>query len=630
MATRQKTVEFAHPPLAAMVDNVLTNSTQISVFLPESGKTFRKVWAIVTCNQTATAQGNVSTRRLQCRLGAAGYTTHTNSNLHSGSAEDIQAHHAVDLTAHFVTNWTGTSMTFDSQTLMDGTAAGAAWTNICVKLFVTYDYDDTSATQIKTVYIPLDMPRIQLATTKPGTATAVIPALDTELPEASKVYRNSFITVQGNQHRAAATDLTLRLQLDSTTQHNTGIYEGVGATDYFYRYVWDCPTLDPTIAMDFFAWASAADFDHQHAWLTVTYEFDATAANRVFVSVMLPMEIASPMGGTAAANFQRGTRNLWVQEPGTITTRQVAFFCFWDQIGPIAGLNMRLGTGSFLAYSDVATSLAGSNAAMVRNDAAVTLARGKNTFNFDAYRTDTSDLGMNVSGFWIVNYTADKPTLGYGAANRTVRNNMGAVFDGAAAAFRLVPAFSPNIASANYFINAVGVNYQYVSNSTGTAAGVAITAERLVAEDGLEWEPIYTDISHTDPESGLHECWASARALFRRWPGDTADNRVNIETDRRYRAVLANGCSSFDYLDMLVTYHNITYTCADSLSGGFTGTVNLELHRAGTGEKVLETTRTGDGTFSFDWYDNTEEMYVVASDGTNVGRSLPTLAAGSP
>jgi hypothetical protein len=630
MATRQKTVEFAHPPLAAMVDNTLTNSAQISVFLPESGKTFRKVWAVVTCNQTATAQGNVLTRRLQCRLGAAGYTTHTNSNLYTGSGEDIQAHHAVDLTAHFVTNWAGTSMTFDSQTLMDGTATAVAWTNVCVKLYVTYDYDDTSATQIKTVYIPLDMPRIALATTKPGTALAVIPALDTELPEASKVYRNSFITVQGNQHRAAVTDLTLRLQLDSTTQHDTGIFEGVGSTAYFYRYIWDCPTLDPAIAMDFFAWASATDFDHQQAWLTVTYEFDAAAANRMFVSVMLPMEIASPMGGTAAADFQRGTRELWVQEPGTITTRQAAFFCFWDQAAPVAGLNMRIGTGSFLAYSDVAAQLAGSNAAMVRNDAAVTLARGKNTFSFYVYRTDTVDLGLNVSGFWIVNYTADKPTLGYGAANRTVRNNMGAVFEGGANIIRSVPAFSPNIASANYFINSVGVNYQYVTNTAGTAAGVAITAERLAAEGGLEWEPIYTDIAQTDPETGLHECWATARYLFRRWPGDTAPERVNIETDRRYRAVLANGCFSFDYLDMLVTYHNITYTCADSLSGGFSGTVNLELHRAGTGEKVLETTRSGDGAFSFDWYDNTEEMYVVASDGTRVGRSLPTLAAGTP
>lgn len=631
MATRQKTVEFAHPPLAAMTDNTLTSLPQITVYLPESGIAFAKVWAVVTCNGTATAVGNVTTRRLQCRLGAAAYTTHTNSNLYTGSGEDIQAHHAVDLTAHFTANWSGPSMTFDSQALMDGTATGIAWTNVVVKLYVTYSFDDTSATQIKTVYIPLDMPRTALATSKPGAALATIPALDTELPEASKVFRNWFVTVQGNVNRAATTDLTMSLQLDSTTVQTTGVYEGVSNTDYFYRYIWNAPDLNTAAAMGFYAWANAADFDHQQAWLTVTYEFDATAANDVFVSVMLPMEVASPMGGTAAADFQRGTRELWIQEPGTITTRQVAFFAFWDQIAAIAGLNMRIGTGSFLAYSDVAATVAGSNAAMVRDDSAFTLARGRNTVNFDVYRTDSTDLGMNVSGFWIINYTAGKPSLGYAAANRTVRVNMGSVFDGAAAVLRTVPAFSPAISSPAYFLTSVGVNYQYVPNSTGTAAGVTVTAERLAAEGGLEWEAIYTDVAHTDPESGLHECYATARSLFQRWPGDPGAGRVDVEQARRYRAVLANGCSSFDYLDMLLTYHNITYTCADSISGGFTGTVDISLHRSATGEKVAETTRSGDGAFSFTWYDNTEPMFVMAKDGAGlVGRSQDTLAAGSP
>jgi hypothetical protein len=630
MAIRQKTVEFAHPPVAAMVDNTLTASPQITVFLPESGKTFRKVWAVVSCSQTATTQGNVTTRRLECRLGAAAYTAHTNSNLYTGSGEDLFVFHAVDLTAHFTTNWTGTSMTFDSQTLMDGTATTVAWTTVSVQLFVTYEYDDTSATQIKTVFIPLNMPAAAMGTAKPGTALDTIPDLGTELPEAGKVFRNSFITVQGNAHRTAASDLTMTLQLDSTTAYTTGVFEGVGQTDYFFKYIWNCPTLVTNATMGFFAWANVADFDHCQAWLTVTYEFTATASNDVFVSVQLPMEVGSPMGGTAASDYQRGTRELWIQEPGTITRKQIAFFPFWDQAGPIAGLNMRIGTGAFVAYSDVATNLAGSNAAMIRNDTAIALARGRNTMNFDVYRTDTTDLGFNISGFWIVNYTAGKPTLGYGAANRTVRNNMGAVFEGAANIIRSVPAFSPNIASVNYFVNSVGVNYQYVTNSTGTAAGVALSAERLVVEGGIEWEPIYTDIATTDPETGMHHCWATARSFFRRWPGDPGSDRVDLETSRRWRVVLANGCSSFDYLDMLVTYHNITYTCADSISGGFTGTVTLALHRAANGEKVLETTRVGDGAFSFTWYDNTEEMYVVVTDGTRVGRSQDTLAAGSP
>lgn len=632
MATRTKTIRYAHPPLASMVDNTLTSLTQITIYIPETVVSFQSVVARVTCMQTATATGNVTTRRLECRLGAAAYTTHTNSNLYTGSAEDIFVQHAVDLTSHFTSNWSGTSMTFDSQALMDGTAAGVAWTNICVEVFITYQYDDTASTQIKTVYIPLNMPATNLATTKPGTALATIPNLSTELPEASKTFRNHFITVQGNVNRAGTTDLTMTMQLDSTSAHTTGVFEGVSNTDYFYRYIWDASTLDTSASMGWYAYANATDFNHSQAWLTVTYEFDATSSNDMFNSVILPMELATPIGGTTSSDYQRGSREFWIQEPGTITTKQTAFYVFFDHAAAIAGLNFRIGTGSFVAYTNIAATLAGSDAAMVRNDSAFTLARGRNTVNFDCYRTDTADFGTNISGFWVLNYTSGKPTGGYGEANHTIFYNMGSTFDGAASSLRSISAMAPAISATNYFLNAVGVNYKYHSNSTGNPAGISITAERLASgEGGLEWEPIYTDVARTDPETGIHECWAQARTFFKRYPTDADPNRVDIETARRWRAFSANASTTFDYLDMVITYHTISYTVADSISG-FSGTVDLELHRSKDdssrpGELIATTTRSGDGAFSFVWYDNTVPVFVRADDGTNVGTSQEDLAS---
>lgn len=632
MATRTKTIRYGHPPLASMVDNTLTSLTQITMYIPETVVGFESVVARVTAMQTATATGNITTRRLQCRLGAAGYTTHTNSNLYTGSGEDIFVQHAVDLTAHFTTNWTGTSMTFDSQALMDGTATAVAWTNICVEVYVTYQYDDTASTQIKTVYIPLDMPRTNLATTKPGTALATIPNLSTELPEASKTFRNYFITVQGNINRAGTTDLTMTMQLDATAAHTTGVFEGVSNTDYFYRYIWDAPTLDTSASMGWYAWANATDFNHAQAWLTVTYEFDATSSNDTFTSLIVPMELASPIGGTTSSDYQRGSREFWIQEPGTITTKQIAFFPFWDHAAAIAGLNFRIGTGTFLAYTNIAATLAGSDAAMVRNDSAFSLARGRNIINFDCYRTDTADFGTNISGFWILNYTSSKPTGGYGEANHTIFHNMNSVFDGAATSLRLIPAVAPSIVATNYFLNAVGVNYKYHSNTTSNAAGISITAERLAStEGGLEWEPIYVDVARTDPEAGIHECWAQARSFFKRFPTDADPSRVDIETARRWRAFSANASTTFDYLDMVITYHTISYTVADSIAG-FSGTVDLELHRSKDdpsrpGELAATTTRSDDGAYSFVWYDNTIPVFVRADDGTNVGTSQEDIAS---
>lgn len=625
-------VQVAMPPLASMVDNTLTSLTQITIYLPEDTKVFKSVIARVTAMGTATAVGNVTTRRLQARLGAAGYTTHTNSNLLTGSGEDIFVDHALDLTAHFNTNWTGTSMTFDAQALMDGTATGIAWTNICVTLNILYEYDETtSTTGVKTFRMPLTMPLTNLATSKPGTALHTIPNLSTKLPEGSKAFRNHFVTVQGNINRAAATDVTMTFQLDSTTSHTTGVFEGLSNTDFFLRYIWDAPTLDTSASMGWYAWASATEFNHMQAWLTVTYEYDLTASNDMMVSVVLPAELASPMGGTTSSDYQRTARNLWIEEPGTITTEDIAFFSFWDQAAAIAGLNMRVGTGSFQAVTDIAATVAGSNAAMIVNNAAFTLARGRNNLTFDVYRTDTADLGMNMSGFWIVNYTAGKPAGGYHKANKTLIMSLGAHYNGAAAAFRSLSAIAPAIPETEYLLNAVGINYKYLTNTTGTAAGVAITAELLAAEGGIGWEPIYTDVSHTDPEVGIHECYAQARSYFKRWPTDPDPDRVDIETARRWRAVLANFCASFDYLDMMLTYHSITFTISGTLSE-YTGDgsgIEVDLFRKNGAHRdhIGTVTTTTGGAYTFTWYDDTETVFAVSrQDSTHAGRSDDGLA----
>ena len=117
-------------------------------------------------------------------------------------------------------------------------------------------------------------------------------------------------------------------------------------------------------------------------------------------SLTLPMDLASPMGGTSATDYQRGSRELWIQE-ASITSNRVAYYVFWQQIAAISTLNMRIGTGAFVSYTDTAANTAGSNAAMVRNDAAFTLAHGRNSLNFDVWRSDTADFGWNISGFWL-------------------------------------------------------------------------------------------------------------------------------------------------------------------------------------------------------------------------------------
>lgn len=635
MATRLKTVKYAFPALASLTNNTLTNLTQITVYLPETGtKTFRSVVAHVTMDDIITATGGtLTTKTLALQLGSAGYTTVSNANALTNSGENASFWLSADYTSHFATNWSGTSMTCDFQLQINqstGTTLGMV--NVCVTLDITYEYDDTSTTHVKTVMIPLNAPVGAIATA--ATTYDTIPALDTYLPEASKVYREIYVVMQGNEARNGATTdhtMTLRVGSASTT---TGNYEGALATDRFFRYIWELTSAYPSTAATQ-TWqptATVARVNHFQAYLVVTYEFNASTTSNVMNSLMLPMDLASPMGGTTSADYQRGSRELWIEET-SITTNRVAYFVFWQQIAAISTLNMRVGTGSFITYTDTASTLAGSNAAMVRNDAAFALARGRNSLNFDVWRSDTADYGWNISGFWLVNYTSAKHTNGVGAHNHTVEWGLQQNGTAASAATLTVAATSMAIPETDYFINALGTQLIVEPSGTVAPSGYTVLVERLAAEGGIEWEPAYIDSSQTDPEVGTYLMYSQMRTLFRRFPGDADNKRMDLETNRRWR-IHVNGSTAVTAwvsLGIVATYHTILYSVSDTISG-FSGTVNLGLHRSDAnasqpGELVKTTSRSGDGGFALSWYDNTEPLYISANSGSAVGRSEDTLAS---
>jgi len=635
MATRLKTVKYAFPALASLVNNTLTTLTQITVYLPESSKVFRKVVAHVTMDDIVTASGgSLTTKTMGLRVGAAGYTSIANANTLTTSVENASFWLSADFTSHFTTNWSGSSMTCDFQLQINqssGTTLGMV--NVCVTLDITYEYDDTSATHVKTVMIPLNAPVGAIATT--ATTYDTIPALDTYLPEASKAYRNIHLVMQGNEARATtATSHTLTIRVGAASV-TTGNYEGTLASDRFFRYVYNLTSTYPSTAatQTFQPTATVARVNHFQAYLVVTYEFDPAATTSAMNSVMLPMDIASPMGGTTASDYQRGTRELWIEEPGTITTSRVAYYHFWQQMTAISTLNFRVGTGSFVAYTDTASVLCGANGAMVRNDAAFTLARGRNTLNFDVYRSDTTDFGWNACGYWIINYTSSVATAGIGAHNHTVEWGLQQNGTGAAASNYTVAATAPVIPETDYFITALGTQLIVASSGVVAPSGYVVMAERLVAEGGMEWEPVYTDSSQTDPEIGTFLMYSQMRTLFKRFPDDADPDRIDVETARRWR-VHINGSTTVNAwvsLGVIMTYHTITYTVADNITG-FAGTVSIDLHRSDEntkqpGELVKSTTRSGDGPFSFSWYDNTEELYISARNSSNAGRSSDSLAS---
>lgn len=627
-----KTITYVFNELASFTDNTDTNFDQLTIDIDDTVLTFYSVTLEVKYQDAAATASNVNRRQLSLRLGAAAYAVSNNTSVQTQSGEQMWLPASANFTSHFNTNWTGSAMTCDARILVDsanGTPILRAATAI---LRITYSYEPTSSpTQTKTVCIPLNAPRTNLPTSKPGTATATIPALDTRLPEAGKTIHHIAIVVEGNDQTTAVTDMSISMEIDTSGIITFPTHEKALNTAVWFRHAEGGFAFDTSTTHDFYLWASLASCPGLHVYMIVTYSFNRDTTTKALNQVWLPMEFASP-AGNSAAEFQRATRQLWIQEPGTITIRESALFLYWDQAAAVAGLNARIGTGSFNAITNAALTVAGGIGAMLRADGIVTLARGKNTLQADVYRTDAADLVLNLCGVWLITYESDVSSQGIDKHNHSVCWNL-FTYTGAADNNRITGAITPVIPETNYFINAIGINYQYCSNTTGNPAGVSVQCQRLSGEGGQQWESIYVDIGHTDAEVGIRQCWAQARAMFQRWPGDTAEDRVVWPgVGRKWKAAMAMGANTFDHLDAWITYHGITYTVAGNITDSDAGTVDIYLMREDEGdERALVTSRSGDGAYSFTWYDNTQDVYVTSKDATgNAGRSGSGTATGSP
>lgn len=633
MANRLKTVQFAFPTLASLSNNTLTTLTQTTIYLPEATKTIRAAWLEVSMDDIVSATGGtVTTKTINLRLNSNSYLSTTNTNTLTHSTENISHFFTRDCTSHFTSYWTGTTMTCDVQLQINqSTGTTTGFVNVCATLHITYEYDDTATTQIKTVYMPLNAPVTTLPTTK--TSHDTIPALDTYLPEASKVYRNIHIVTQANTCTSAATDHTVSYQIDSLTAKTTGIYESALITDRWNRYVYDITSLGMTTnaTHTFNVWSSLTARHHSmQAWMVITYEFNASTTTSVMNSLLLPMEINSPVG-TSATIYQRASRELVIQEENPVLVR-LAALVRWNNVGNEAGLNARIGTGSFVAYTNTGSGvIAGGKGLMIRNDApaGLTFGRGKNFLQLDLYNTSTTAKGGNWGTLWMVNYTSSKHANGVGAHNHSIIWPLAYHGTGAATLNAITAATAPVIPESNYYVTALGLHLGFMNNGTNVVSTPSINIERLAgSEGGLIWEPGYSDAGIVDTEVGYNESWSQIRSYFMRWPGDVEDERMDIENSRRYGLYIPNQsavatAAFWETFQLYMTYHSIVYDIAGSIGGSNGGTVTINLHRAFDDMKLFSTSRVGDGNFSIPWYDNVfSDVYVVAyEDSSHRGRS---------
>lgn len=632
MATCTKTLVFAVPgDTATIADATVTNLPQITVQIPETVIAFVSAYVVVGVSSMSTATGGQVTEfRIGARLGAAAYTTHTETtDIIPGSRGFCVVLGPVSLLSHFTANWTGTSMTLDTQVYFDiSTGTGLTTNNATAELFVTYTYDDsfsTNATQAKTVEFPLESLTGALPTSATNYGSSQIPQLTSGgvLPEPNVTILDYYFRITGSQNRAATTtDETLSFNIDGGATTSTGVYEAALAEASNIRWIYkpgSVPTL--TAAHELQVWCDVASkYHHLQIELVVTYSH--TVATRTLRSVLVPFKrfnwLTSPVTLRA---------ELDIQDPGTITLRQSAVI-----VTQLRGLNnnaahtVLVGAQSARTYTEGANNNipGGSTSITQRIDsggaqgASQTVVRGVNTFTLTVTKSLANE--QHINAVVRLNYECDVAAAGIGANTtsvsvfeRTIQystNRLAVNWTGALSlptGYRLLTA---SLGLYRTFATEVNANFHllYVSGDTYTAGSIDNGALNTRSNSAHGWMTDHVQLTQ----------------FYKRWATDPDVNRIS-PTATRGRDLIGHlqGGLTHEY-----TYHAMTYSYTDAVTGyaGSGSGLTVKVYDATTGEYQGSVTTTSGGAWTFTGHDSTRSKVAVClEDATHTGATTTFL-----
>jgi hypothetical protein len=382
--------------------------------------------------------------------------------------------------------------------------------------------------------------------------------------------------------------------------------------------------------------------------LVVTYEYDHSASTTILNSVQIPiMDEVGTTGGTVTGDKSRFTRQISIQEPGTITLVQSGIMASYIATST-TNTDFRVGSQASRVYVQTAASVrAGGMTHMRRIDAGgvggvagLTLARGYNNLVVDWFVTGTvpGTIPTNMSAVLYLNYTSGKHPDGDGVHNHTTIWGITPYVSGwpntNTMRRQLTSTTTPIIPETNYWLTSAG--YQLIVMPFGTATGLigmAFLGEVQTGEaEEAGFRPFYSGFYQGSSEISPSVTFARAGNDFKRWPTDPDTSRLNVETVRDYRydnnssVSTTNGIIFQSY--KMLTYHAITSSIAGTITNSGGGTVTITAHDDTNNLVIGSTTRTGNGSYSITWYDNTSNVYTEAVESSVlIGRSATGTAA---
>ncbi len=532
----------------------------------------------------------------------------------------------IDHTAHFAANF-GTVQSKDCivEALFSrnigtgvGTRAVYAWMDI------TYTYDDTQPTHIKTICFPVSNISGALATTANnviGTVPVLTGGGSPMLCETSPVIRQMWMVFKGNNGNAAVTDHNLTVGVGGASQALPTV-ECALQTGTYHTFLYNANTVNTLAEFSPRAWGSLATRWHNLvSELWITYEFDAANTTRALNYVEQGLEFDSPLPGTTSANSTIIARSLMIPEPGLIIPIRQALEM--RGAAPATGTwQVKVGSQSnYTGYAFVGGQVAGMFIMQHRFDTGgsggngLTLTNGENSYNVAIYRSTAQQI-WNLSGKAQFLYQSNVAPSGIGSHNRVVRS--------LALPMRLTAAVSnvqnssiSNIGS-DYYLNTMGLDlYAY---TTAATQGISIKARELPGESAEGWNTLYTDLYINDAELTFSLTTVRARSAFKRHAGDLDATRMNANTARPIEYTFTTAAQLG--AQWFATISNITYDWEGEIINSRGGNVTIYLVRNDTGERMYRGYRTGNGTYTIAVHTPGVVMYADAYESNvSLGRS---------
>ncbi len=654
MANRTKTIRV---PFTTRITSLATNTTlgtatrhdfaAVTVNMPETTRTIRHVMVETTARDQFGSAIDWDGVRVGIKINAVAF----NDVDYTGSWGNTGDHGVLpqtrDVTSYFTTNDPGTA-TFTAQVgVAYATGSASNVTGITAVLIITYQYDDSASTHVKTICYPIQSHHTTISTsyvevgTTGGTSNAPANQIlqltsGGLLPEDSVSIQNYWIDIFGIDN-GTGTDLTLTVRVDGSTDIPRYTCTQTLSSNVQYLDRVDLTGLSTTAAHAFEAKSDVATkFEHIGGIVWVTYTYSPSGTSTVLNSLLLPLDNSGTSDYTlpdsTAGDAERYQALVEIQEPTTITMKQSGVVMFGGFNNSTRNILASGQTARAYSYTSNLTRDAGEPIVHRCDHSSSTwsLARGLNRLTVDAYHSAENLTHSNSrGGFAIINYTSGKSDSGVGAHAHTTVWPLRDMTQTLNTRDTQSPT-APNIPETNFKL--IGSFADVWLHTTGFN-GVHIAAERASGEGaGGGWSTAHLlHTATTDAELGFKRETVALTHLWREsyGVGEADPERMNIETQRDWvnQSFLLSSnipLGVFHYL----TYHSNEFTVTGTVKVNNVAVANGKTVEVwakdsnGIAERIgAPTTTGGTGTFTQTTLDNTRTHLATYVDGTNRGRS---------